>query len=133
MFSHVTVGCSDFERAMRFYEPILAALGLKLRFRETDTWAGWQPDEGGRPLFIVLKPLDGAAATVGNGGMIAFQAADRARVDTCHALALANGGSDEGAPGLRPHYHDAYYGAYVRDPDGNKLCIVCHSADTPQA
>jgi lactoylglutathione lyase len=58
--------------------------------------------------------------------MTALLAPDRATVDRCHRLALANGGVDEGAPGLRPEYHVNYWGAYFRDPDGNKLCVVCH-------
>jgi len=75
----------------------------------------------------VVRPLDGAAAGAGNGVTVAFAAPTRAAVDAFHAAALAAGASDEGAPGLRPHYHPNYYGAYVRDPDGNKLCAVCHS------
>jgi catechol 2,3-dioxygenase-like lactoylglutathione lyase family enzyme len=59
--------------------------------------------------------------------MVEFEAPTRAAVDAFHAAALAAGASDEGAPGLRPHYHPNYYGAYVRDPDGNKLCAVCHN------
>ena len=63
---------------------------------------------------------------MGNGVTVAFEAPDRASVDRFHAAGLAQGGTDEGAPGLRPHYHPDYYGAYLRDPDGNKLCCVCH-------
>ncbi|KVE06791.1 VOC family protein [Burkholderia anthina] len=55
-----------------------------------------------------------------------FYAPTRAHVDRCHAFALRHGGTCEGPPGLRPHYHRDYYGAYFRDPDGNKLCVVCH-------
>jgi catechol 2,3-dioxygenase-like lactoylglutathione lyase family enzyme len=57
---------------------------------------------------------------------IAFLAESRAAVDSVYAVALVNGGSSEGAPGLRPEYHEHYYGAYFRDPDGNKLCVACH-------
>jgi lactoylglutathione lyase len=64
----------------------------------------------------------------GNGQMVALLAATRAQVDAAHALALAHGGRCEGPPGLRPHYHANYYGAYFRDPDGNKLCVACHEA-----
>ena len=63
----------------------------------------------------------------GNGQMTAFLAADRATVDRAHAVALAQGGHCEGPPGLRPEYHANYYGAYFRDPDGNKLCVACHA------
>ncbi len=81
------------------------------------------------PKLFVLPPFDGAGQHPGNGWHAAFLAADRATVDAFHAAAMAAGGSDEGAPGLRPHYHPNYYGAYVRDPDGNKLQAVCHSKD----
>ena len=60
-------------------------------------------------------------------------AADRASVDRCHAAAIARGGTDEGAPGLRPQYHPHYYGAYFRDPDGNKLCVCCHDPEDGDA
>jgi putative acetyltransferase len=63
--------------------------------------------------------------------MIALSAPDRAAVDRCHRLALTNGGMDEGPPGLRPQYHPDYYGAYFRDPDGNKLCVCCHDPVVP--
>ncbi|MDR6673780.1 putative lactoylglutathione lyase [Xanthomonas translucens] len=65
----------------------------------------------------------------GNGQMLALQAASRAQVDRCHALALAHGARCEGAPGLRAHYHPDYYGAYFRDLDGNKLCVCCHRTE----
>ena len=67
-------------------------------------------------------------ATPGNGVTVAFDAPSRAAVDAFHAAALAAGGTDEGPPGVREHYHSNYYGAYVRDPDGNKICVVCHHA-----
>ncbi len=62
--------------------------------------------------------------------MVALLAASRQIVDRAHAYALAQGGADEGAPGLRPQYHPNYYGAYFRDPDGNKICVVCHTAES---
>src|SRR5581483_5948463 len=73
------------------------------------------------------QPLDKKAATAGNGITIGLEAPDRASVDKAHAAAMAAGGSDEGKPGLRTHYHPNYYGAYLRDPDGNKVCIVCQA------
>lgn len=84
------------------------------------------PADVDRPLFFFGRPLDGHAPEPGNGHTIAFDAQTRAQVDRCHALALQHGGTCEGPPGLRPHYHRDYYGAYFRDPDGNKLCVVCH-------
>lgn len=127
MISHVFLGVTDFERAFAFYAPLMATLGQPLRFRDDSRpWAGWMPADAPRPLLLIGAPQDGRAATVGNGAMTALLARDRAAVDTAHAAALAHGGSCEGAPGLRPEYHANYYGAYFRDPDGNKLCVVCH-------
>ncbi|MDT8989460.1 VOC family protein [Curvibacter sp. APW13] len=129
MFSHVFVGVRDFERALAFYQPVLAVLGLTQRFVERERpWAGWQMPGQARPLFLIGAPFDGAPASAGNGQMAGFLATTRAQVDAMHAAALAHGGSDEGAPGLRPEYHAHYYGAYIRDPDGNKLCVACHEA-----
>lgn len=129
MFSHIYVGVSDFARAHAFYAPLMREMGLRQRFFEADhCWAAWQQSTGGRPLFIIGRPFDREPHAAGNGQMTAFLAKDRATVDRVHALALAQGGADEGAPGLRTHYHANYYGAYFRDLDGNKLCVVCHDA-----
>lgn len=130
MFSHITIGITDFDRALRFYTPLMARLGAVVRFTDPSVpWAAWQPQRKDRPLFILTTPHDGRAAQPGNGAMIAFMATDRATVREAHAIALREGGRDAGPPGLRPQYHDAYYGAYVHDPDGNKICIVCHAAE----
>jgi lactoylglutathione lyase len=127
MFSHVFTGVSDFDRALAFYEPVLSCLGLELRFCERDhPWAGWQVPGVGRPLFVIGRPFDSRAHHPGNGQMTAFQASSRALVDATYATALAHGGTSEGKPGLRPEYHANYYGAYFRDPDGNKLCVASH-------
>lgn len=127
MLSHVNIGIADFDRAFAFYAALLPELGLQLKFAEpANDWAGWMQPGVTRPLFLIGRPYDGGAAAPGNGQMVAFLAADRPIVDRAHALALRLGGTDEGAPGLRPHYHANYYGAYFRDPDGNKLCVCCH-------
>ncbi len=125
MFSHITLGTNDWPRAKAFYQAITAALGLPL-FMERAEGAAWGEAVG--PKLFVGPAFDGKAATSGNGTHVAFLAKSRSAVDEFYAAALAHGGSDEGAPGLRPHYHPNYYGAYVRDPDGNKLQAVCHSA-----
>ena len=127
MFSHIHVGVTDFRRAFAFYAPLMEELGLALKFSEPETpWAGWMKPGVARPLFLIGHPFDGGPADPGKGQMVAFLAADRGSVDRCHALALRHGGTDAGAPGLRPQYHPNFYGAYVRDPDGNKLCVCCH-------
>lgn len=130
MFSHIFISVSNFERALSFYQPLMQTLGLEQRWLEPDRpWAGWHSAGGSRPFFVICKPFDGEPHHPGNGQMIAFMAKDRDTVRTAHALALAHGGSDEGAPGLRPAYHPNYFGAYFRDLDGNKLCVACHEAD----
>lgn len=128
MFSHVFIGIKDFERALAFYRAFMPVLNLQERFCDRQRpWAGWQSHPGPRPLFLIGAPFDGQHA-VGNGQMVAFLAESRATVDRAHAVALANGGTCEGKPGLRPEYHANYYGAYFRDTEGNKLCVACHSA-----
>jgi len=127
VFSHIFVGVTDFNRALAFYKPVMAALGIKSRFCDPERpWAGWQSTPDPRPLFLIGKPYDGQSHERGNGQMIAFLAESRTVVDNVYAVALANGGTSEGPPGLRPEYHEHYYGAYFRDPDGNKLCAACH-------
>ena len=126
MFSHVTIGTNDIDRAGVFYDQVMKALGHE-RFYSGDGYIGYGKIDGDQTW--VVNPYDGNAATVGNGTHIAFLAPDRASVDAFHAAALSRGGTDEGAPGLRPQYHEHYYGAYVRDPDGNKLQAVCHRSD----
>jgi lactoylglutathione lyase len=130
MFSHIFVGVSDFDRALAFYEPLMATLGIEPRFCERSRpWAGWQTPGGPRPLFLIGKPYDEQPHHRGNGQMVAFIAPSRSVVRSAYEIALANGGTPEGTPGLRPEYHANYYGAYFRDPDGNKLCVACHAAE----
>ncbi len=124
MFSHVTVGSQDVARAKPFYDGIAKALGLVRNADYPEAVGYGQP--GGRPQLWVVRPFDKNTATSGNGVTVGLEAGDRPSVDAAYAAAMANGGMDEGKPGLRPHYHPNYYGAYVRDPDGNKICIACH-------
>lgn len=127
MLSHVYIGINDFPRAFRFYSQVMKPLGLTLKFSEPDkAWAGWMQTGVARPLFLIGRPYNNEAAAPGNGQMIALLAPDRDAVDKCYRAAIASGGTDEGEPGLRPRYHPDYYGAYFRDPDGNKLCVCCH-------
>jgi catechol 2,3-dioxygenase-like lactoylglutathione lyase family enzyme len=129
VFSHVTVGSADIPRAMRFYDAVLAPLGLE-RVKTFKIALGYAPKgfEGLNAPFWILRPYDRKTASAGNGVTVAFTAPQRAAVDAFHAAAMTQGGADEGAPGIREHYHPNYYGAYIRDPDGNKICAVCHLA-----
>lgn len=129
MFSHVTIGTRDKARARAFYAPIMDILGYPLRDpARAKQFVMWTAPDGGRPFFVITEPFDGEGASSGNGQMVALLAPGRVDVDAAHAAALKAGGADEGAPGLRPHYHESYYGAYFRDLDGNKVCVVCHDA-----
>lgn len=134
MFSHIFVGITDFDRALSFYDALFEILGVESRFCERDRpWAGWQSTGQQRPYFVISKPHNGQPHEPGNGQMVAFMANTREAVRQAHARALKNGGTCEGPPGLRPEYHAHYYGAYFRDPDGNKLCVVCHRADDDES
>jgi len=126
MFSHVTIGSNDLPKAKGFYDSLLTPLGLVRRADYPEAVGYGRPD--GRAQVWILRPLDKQAASAGNGITIGLEAADRATVDAAYKAAMAAGGRDEGGPGLRPHYHANYYAAYLRDPDGTKVCIVCHKA-----
>ncbi|PHR54288.1 MAG: lactoylglutathione lyase [Robiginitomaculum sp.] len=125
MFSHITLGTNDWSRAKPFWSAIAAALDLSI-FGERDTGIAYGMPSG--PKIFIGPTYDGKPASHGNGQHVAFLAKSRSIVDDFHAAALANGGTCEGKPGLRPHYHPNYYGAYVRDPDGNKLQAVCYTS-----
>jgi catechol 2,3-dioxygenase-like lactoylglutathione lyase family enzyme len=127
MYSHTTIGANHLARARAFYDAVLAPLGLEVRFSDDDM-VGYG-SAGGRPQFLVVRPFNGEEPSAGNGSMIALLASRRAQVDACYELAIERGGSDEGGPGLRPRYHHHYYGAYFRDPDGNKICICSHHGE----
>lgn len=125
MFSHITLGTNDWARSKVFYDAVSETLGLPV-FMEREQGVAYGEMIG--PKLFIGPAFNGEPASYGNGTHVAFLAKSRAVVDAFYAAALAHGGTDEGEPGLRPHYHPNYYGAYVRDPDGNKLQAVCHSA-----
>jgi uncharacterized protein YhfF/catechol 2,3-dioxygenase-like lactoylglutathione lyase family enzyme len=135
MFHHLTLGTNDLAAGGAFYDSVLDPLGLVRTWNdeEGDGWLCWQflgqkPLGGTDPGFWLCHPADGAAATAANGGTIAFDAPTRSAVREFHDAALKAGGTCEGPPGLRPHYGENYYGAYVRDPVGNKIAAVCRAA-----
>jgi catechol 2,3-dioxygenase-like lactoylglutathione lyase family enzyme len=119
IFTHVTVGTKDLNKARAFYDNILSIIGLKRIADLDENGSIWGVDA---PSFFVLKPANGQAASVGNGGMVSFEAPNRAAIDAFHAAALAAGCPDEGAPGTRDWAPHAY-AAYTRDLDGNKLAV----------
>jgi catechol 2,3-dioxygenase-like lactoylglutathione lyase family enzyme len=128
MFSHVTVGTADLARACIFYDATLAPLGITRVGSKYTGWAAWQR-AGEDAKFWVGLPFNQTPAHPGNGWMVAFTAFTRRGVDEAYAAAMASGGRDEGPPGLRPHFVPNYYGAYVRDLDGNKIHFVCRAAE----
>jgi catechol 2,3-dioxygenase-like lactoylglutathione lyase family enzyme len=126
MIDHIGFAVSDAEASAVFYEGALAPLGIvqMQRFGPEETETGGTAIGFGKdsPFFWIADN-----ERTGEGTHVAFTAAARGEVDAFHAAALAAGGHDNGAPGLRPHYHPNYYAAFVRDPDGNNIEAVCHA------
>jgi catechol 2,3-dioxygenase-like lactoylglutathione lyase family enzyme len=118
MLDHVTLGVSDFEQAMAFYDSALAPLGIERLYADGDGAAGYGAND--KAFFWIGRK--GVAQT---GAHVAFIAPDRETVDRFYQAALAAGGRDNGPPGLRPHYDPDYYGAFVLDPDGHNIEAVC--------
>lgn len=124
MFSHVTLGTRDLGRAIAFYDAVLATLGIGRVDKKYVDWAAWARPGAEQRLWVGL-PYDRRPAIAGNGPMVALSAQSRSAVDVAYRAAMAAGAQDEGPPGPRPAYGPTYYGAYVRDPDGNKIHFVC--------
>jgi catechol 2,3-dioxygenase-like lactoylglutathione lyase family enzyme len=124
MIHHVSLGTNDVARSRAFYDPILALLGLRL-IKADDTSADYGT---GDVMFSLETPVDGRPASPGNGVHVAFIARDRAMVQAFYETGLAHGGTSDGEPGLRPEYDANYYGAFLRDPDGNKVEAVTFAA-----
>lgn len=128
MIGYTMVGTGDLPRALGFYDPLMAQMGLEPCWRDGLSASWGRKDDDTVARFFIGYPFDGGSASVGNGAMTAFLLEDAATIDRLFELAMAHGGSDEGRPGLRPRYGEGFYGAYVRDPDGNKLAFVCYRA-----
>ncbi len=121
MIGYALVGTNDLERAKGFYDELFAAIGAA-RMLEIGAMCAWGCSWD-KPMFGVTRPYDGKEASSGNGTMIALVVDQRSNVDLLHARALELGGTDEGGPGVRGEDGDqAFYAAYFRDLDGNKLC-----------
>ena len=123
---HIGFPVADVARSRAFYDAALAPLGITVVMELPAGVAGPEPHLGygaaGKPFFWIR----GGAGPAGLCLHVAFAAASRAEVAAFHAAALAVGGADNGGPGLRPHYHPTYYGAFVLDPDGHNIEAVCH-------
>ena len=122
MIDHMTFGVSDFERSVRFYDQAFAPLGVRRLFDDSSSTVKATGYGDTRPWFWIAEhdPTSGKLH-------IALRAASAEAVDAFHRAALLAGGTDNGAPGLRPHYHPGYYGAFVLDPDGHNIEAVFHS------
>ena len=127
MLDHIGFGVSDLARSKAFYEKALAPLGYRVVMQVTKAESGGAYEGVGfgdarKPYFWI-----GTGSALKGRLHVAFMAKDRAAVDAFHQAALAAGATDNGAPGLRPHYHPSYYGAFVLDPDGHNVEAVCHA------
>jgi catechol 2,3-dioxygenase-like lactoylglutathione lyase family enzyme len=125
MIGYATIGTRDIDRAVAFFDALLALLDARVFMEEPGKFKAWVGKDGGTG-FGVLYPYDGLPAAPGNGTMLAFEVDDPAQVDALHAKALALGGTDEGAPGPRG---GGFYAAYFRDLDGNKFNAYCMVPD----
>ena len=123
MFSHIMVGSNDIARSKKFYDAVFGAMGAERKFADGG-WIGYGP-KGADANVYICAPFDGQPARAGNGIMIAFKAHATGEVKAAYEAGLEAGGTDEGAPGPRPADSTSFYGAYLRDPTGNKICVFC--------
>lgn len=131
MLDHIGLPVSDFATSRAFYVAALAPLGLsvvmEVSAQETGAGAHAGFGQGSKPFFWISSSTSSAKSGAAESHVhVAFAAESRAQVDAFHAAALAAGGRDNGVPGLRPHYHPHYYGAFILDPDGHNIEAVCH-------
>jgi catechol 2,3-dioxygenase-like lactoylglutathione lyase family enzyme len=122
MIGYVTIGANDSEASGKFYDAVLGACGCERKFADGG-WIGYGPQGEDSHNVYLCPPFNKEPACFGNGMMIAFKANAKAAVDEAYRAGLANGGGDEGRPGFRPPEKESWYGAYLRDPVGNKIAI----------
>lgn len=125
IFTHVVLGTNDLEQSTKFYDAALGALGVNNLGPMGNHGVLYGAES---PEFIITKPANGEPACYANGGTLGFAAATRDAVNKFHEAGLANGGTDEGQPGPRDILPNAY-AAYLRDPDGNKICSYCFAEE----
>ncbi|HEX8486726.1 VOC family protein [Sphingomonas sp.] len=123
MIGYATLGTNDIDKALKFYDGLLAVMGGR-RLMTMPDGRGFTLYGAGRdkPMLAITKPHDGGTATAGNGTMVALAADSRTHVDALYAKAMELGATDDGAPGIRGPEEMGFYGAYFRDADGNKFC-----------
>ncbi len=134
MIAYVTVGADDIDRAKRFYNTLLPALGYGLEVSAEGLSYALPVPPGQSPVlpdYYVKPTFNGQPASAGNGAMVAFEARDQAQVRALHAAALAAGGADEGQPGFRASYGPRFYVGYLRDPQGNKIALFSSNPNDP--
>jgi catechol 2,3-dioxygenase-like lactoylglutathione lyase family enzyme len=125
MIGYVTIGALDDEKAGKFYDAVFGAMGCDRKFSDGG-WTGYgEKGQDGHDVFVVSKTANGEPARAGNGIMISFKAKTKTEVEAAYKAGLSHGGKDEGAPGPRPADSTSFFGAYLRDPTGNKICVYC--------
>ena len=125
MIGYVTIGALDGAKSGTFYDAVFGAMGCERKFADGG-WIGYgAKGQDGHDVYIVSQPADGKPARAGNGIMISFKAKTKAEVEAAYKAGLGHGGTDEGAPGPRPADSTTFFGAYLRDPTGNKICVYC--------
>lgn len=125
MIGYITIGALDESKSKTFYDAFFGAMNCDQKFSDGG-WTGYgAKGQDNHDVYIVAKPADGNPARAGNGIMISFKAKTKAEVEGAHKAGLSHGGTDEGAPGPRPADSTTFFGAYLRDPTGNKICVYC--------
>ncbi|MGP4803606.1 VOC family protein [Agrobacterium cavarae] len=133
MIGYTMVGTKDLDRAVVFYDAIFTEMGFTRCFKDDQVSFWGDKVNVEAPRFATGYPFNGESANLGNGGMTAFLIDSAVKIDRLYAIAMGLGGSDEGPPGLRPHYGEGFYAAYLRDPDGNKIAFVCYDVHRTSA